>query len=127
MIHVDSLTDWGPGVGWFCHCWSDLDDPSQARVEVENFCRAIGVKAHWSHRSQSGVLGREWFHYDLRPKARLRAVQAGAVETDLKAWLWETAVRLGKTGPWTRQELNLGPDEEHGSFAQEGTQSHPEP
>lgn len=78
-VYVDELRDYGIRGAW-AHMWTDGDDD-----ELHEFARRIGLKRSWQHESR-GMVGR-FLHYDLGPKQRKLAVNAGAVEMPLKEWI----------------------------------------
>lgn len=65
-VYVDALGSYGgPGaLKRSCHMMADTD------AELERFARGIGIPQRWKHVD----------HYDLAPRLRVRAVEAGAVE-----------------------------------------------
>jgi hypothetical protein len=55
----------------YCHMMSDLADPHEALAELHAFAQQIGLKRSWYQEHSSP-------HYDLSPRYRALAVQAGA-------------------------------------------------
>ena len=88
-VHVDSLIDYGSmakaearlyGTRW-CHLWSDRDDED---VELNAFAKRIGLRRGWLKTDHE-----DFHHYDVVESRRVRAVSAGAVETELLDYLRE--------------------------------------
>lgn len=61
----------------WCHMWCESGDEEALHA----LAASIGMKRQWFQRKPG------FPHYDLVPTKRDRAIEAGAVETDLKEWL----------------------------------------
>ena len=80
MIYVDPIQQ-HPSGAW-CHLWSDTSDE-----ELDAFARVLGLRRGWAHTSYGYTLQR-FYHYDLRPAQRERALQQGAQAIRLKDFLY---------------------------------------
>jgi hypothetical protein len=78
-IFVDEIREYPQGK--WCHMWTDGND-----IDLDDFAARIGLKASWSHTSQGGYVGR-FYHYDLTPSKRAKAVRAGARQIRLKDYI----------------------------------------
>lgn len=78
MIYVDEIREY-PSGKW-CHLWTDTDDST-----LDTFAEKLGLKKSWSHTS-NGLSGR-FYHYDLRPFKRAKAIVLGAIEMPLREWI----------------------------------------
>ena len=59
----------------WCHLWADSIE------ELIAFALKIGMKRQWL-QNESG----RFPHFDLVPPRRKRAIELGAIETDLREW-----------------------------------------
>jgi hypothetical protein len=81
MITVDPITEYGteqikPGARHAGRRWCHLEDTDGDTDKLHAFAARIGIPRRWF---QIGVRG-TFPHYDLTPRYRLKAIQAGAVE-----------------------------------------------
>lgn len=91
-VYVDEINEYANkprGLnGKWCHLWADSPD------ELDRFAIRIGCSLAWAQDKQSVLRnpagGRiRFYHYDLRPSMRTKALRAGAVEHNLTRWLHE--------------------------------------
>jgi hypothetical protein len=66
--------------------WTDEDDTT-----LNVFALDLGLSLLDSHTS-NGISGR-FYHYDLRPSKRAKALKLGAVEKPLREWIKERMVK----------------------------------
>lgn len=87
MVYVDSITAYPAemvkgaarkhGVRW-CHMWAS---DAESLEELHRIAAAIGMRRDW-FQDRAGFP-----HYDLVPQIRADALEAGAVEMELKTWI----------------------------------------
>jgi len=78
-VYVDKLHDWGWKLGPSCHLLP-ANQGAAALEELHAFAAKLGMKRQWFQNKR-------WPHYDLVASRRARAVQLGAVEIDVTAWM----------------------------------------
>lgn len=81
MIVVDTLKSYidaqiKPAARRFGRSWCHLEDTENDTDRLHAFAAKIGIPRRWFQSSLNGSFP----HYDLTPRYRLRAIQAGAVE-----------------------------------------------
>jgi len=57
----------------YCHMWI-VDGTHE---ELDTFARSIGLKTEWAQHKQ-GAIVKDFYHYDLSPFYRVRALLKGA-------------------------------------------------
>lgn len=86
MIMVDGIQQWPTSIRCFkggsCHLFTDGHED-----ELHAFARRLGLKRAWFQPHRIAP------HYDLTPARRLKAVELGAVEVNMREWL-KTRPRL---------------------------------
>lgn len=77
-IYVDDIIDYGTGRmgGKWCHMWTDGTE-----ADLNTFALKIGLKLDWAQYRPN------FYHYDLRPSIRTKALKQGAVYMDLREWI----------------------------------------
>ena len=68
----------------WCHMWVNPGDEETLHA----IANKIGMRQSWFQNKQG------FPHYDLTPSRRARALRAGAVETDLRDWLYSRRTHL---------------------------------
>lgn len=77
-MYVDRIQQWPTALRCFkagsCHMWADTPD------ELHAMAARIGLRRGWYQEHPRLP------HYDLTPARRVKAIKAGAVERDLRAY-----------------------------------------
>lgn len=81
MIFVDEIREYKSGK--WCHMWTDEDTDT-----LDAFALKLGLNTNYVHITNSGISGK-FYHYDLRPSKRAKAIKLGAVEKPLRQWIQE--------------------------------------
>ena len=86
LVYVDILRSYLPNPNWkyrkSCHLFADNEK------ELHTFAKRLGLKRSWFQNHSRLV------HYDLTEGKRLRAVQMGAEEVDLRTTVSHMKKRL---------------------------------
>lgn len=61
----------------WCHLWTEPGNEE----ELHRVAKAAGMRREWFQPKP------DFPHYDLVPSRRIKALRAGATETDLREWL----------------------------------------
>ncbi len=77
-VYVDPLREWGCSATWrypqSCHLMADTLE------ELHDFAARLGLKREWFQSSPPHSVN----HYDLTRTKRIRAVQLGAIQCNLR-------------------------------------------
>ena len=87
-IHVDDPMPVGGKFHNYCHMWAD--GTLETLNELYAFADRLGLQRSWRQYSK-GLTG-DFYHYDISPNMRAKALRMGAEYISLAEWLkprWE--------------------------------------
>lgn len=74
----------------YCHMWTD-----GTHEELDNFAvGTLGLKKEWAQHKQ-GAIVKDFYHYDISPSKRQRAIKWGARPIALSTWITQYAKAHG--------------------------------
>lgn len=66
----------------YCHMWTD-----STHDDLDNFAvGTLGLKKEWAQEKR-GAIVKDFYHYDISPSKRQRAIKWGAKPMALSAWI----------------------------------------
>jgi hypothetical protein len=65
----------------YCHMWTD-----GTHDELNGFALGMGLKLKWAQHKK-GAIVKDFYHFDISPAMRIRALEKGAVYMPLSQWI----------------------------------------